>query len=62
MIPEIREKIEVHIKQAEMKMAYIFNKYQTNEQMNVKDLSDIERLSHIIKNLIEAYKHSSFII
>lgn len=60
MIPEVREKIENHIKQTEMKIAQIYRKYQPLEQMNIKDLEDIKRLSEIIKNLSETYKILSF--
>lgn len=60
MIPEVREKIEIHIKQTEIKIASIYSKYKTNEQMQIKDLEDIKRLSEIIRNLSDTYKTLSF--
>lgn len=62
MIPEIREKLELRIKEAEMKINNIFSKYRADEQMNIKDLEDVKRLSEIIKNLMEAYKASSTVM
>ena len=62
MIPEIREKLEIRIKQTEMKIAAIYNKYGASQAMDIKDIEDIKRYSEIIDHLVNAYINICFVV
>lgn len=61
MIPEIREKLEIRIKQTEMKIATIYDKYGANQAMDIKDIEDVKRYSEIIDKLVNAYVNTCFV-
>lgn len=62
MIPEVREKLEIRIKQTEMKIAAIYNKYDANQAMDIKDIEDVKRYSEIIDHLVNAYINTCFVV
>ena len=62
MIPEIREKLEIRIKQTEMKITTIYNKYGANQAMDIKDIEDVKRYSEIIDHLVNAYINTCFVV
>lgn len=61
MIPEVREKLEIRIKQTEMKIATIYDKYHANQAMDIKDIEDVKRYSEIIDHLVNAYVNTCFV-
>ena len=60
MIPEVREKLEIRIKQTEMKIATIYNKYGANQAMDIKDIEDykhkIKKQSQLRNKTMKAVK------